>query len=77
MIQADLIEVDAVVLAAMPAEMAPFEDRADFLGRASTLGKVALRLAAFCRRDPSGAASRLSRSSSKRRWSCRSTSSDV
>ena len=47
MIQADLIEVDAVVLAALPAEMAPFEDRADFLGRASTLGKAALRLATF------------------------------
>lgn len=47
MISAELIEVDAVVLTAMPEEMAPFEDRADSLGRASTLGKAALRLAAF------------------------------
>lgn len=47
MIVADLIDVDAVVLAAMPGEMAPFEERADSLGRASTLGKAVLRLAAF------------------------------
>lgn len=47
MISAHLIEVDAVVLTAMPEEMVPFEARADSLGRASRLGKAVLRLATF------------------------------
>ena len=47
MISADQIGVDAVVLTAMPQEMAPFEERADSVGRASTLGKASWRLAVF------------------------------
>ncbi|MGV8968067.1 MAG: 5'-methylthioadenosine/S-adenosylhomocysteine nucleosidase [Cellulomonas sp.] len=47
MISAHLIEVDAVVLTAMPEEMAPFKERADSLGRSGSLGKAVLRLATF------------------------------
>ena len=39
-----MIEVDAVVLAAMPQEMAPFEERAVVLGRRSQLGEATIRL---------------------------------
>lgn len=42
-----MIEVDAVVLTAMTEEMAPFRERADTLGRASTLGQATIRLASF------------------------------
>ena len=42
-----MIEVDAVVLAAMPQEMAPFEERAVVLGRRSQLGEATIRLGSF------------------------------
>ena len=42
-----MIEVDAVVLAAMGQEMTAFEERSDALGRASLLGQASVRLATF------------------------------
>lgn len=42
-----MIEVDAVILAAMAQEMAALEERADALGRASLLGRANVRLATF------------------------------
>lgn len=42
-----MIEVDAVVITAMGAEMAPFEERSSTLGRETLMGQARIRLASF------------------------------